>query len=85
LPLSLLPVLGKLDQPNRDGKLLQIKVGRRGLIGNRPNIFQDLHGKLRAPKEFDGLYSSDDAIYLNIGGFEQRKVIWLFKLLGPVS
>ena len=47
------------------------------MIGNHPDIFQDLHWKLGASKEVDRLSSADAAISLEVGGFEQRQVVGL--------
>jgi len=84
LPTSLLPILGQLDQSHGDGEFLEVETGRRGLIRDRPDVFQYRHRKLGARKEFDRLGSADAALPLDVGGLEHCQVVWLFVLLGPV-
>ena len=68
LSLPLLPVLGQLDQPQSDGEFLVVEARRRWLICDRPDIFQDLNGKLGARKKLDCLSSANVGCSLNVGG-----------------
>ena len=75
--LSLLPVLGQLNQTNGNSEFLEVQAGRRGLISDRPDVLQGLNGKLRATKKFDRLGSADVSPSLDVGDFEQFQVVGL--------
>ena len=77
MSLSLLRVLGKLDQPHGDGEFLEIQTGRGGCIRDRPDVFENPYRNLGAPKEFDRVGSTDVSPPLDVGGSEESQIVGL--------
>jgi len=77
-------VLGQLDDPDRHGEFLVVQARGGGLVGNRPDIFQNLNRELGAGKELYRLRTGDDSVLLDVSGPKEGQVIGLFMGLGGI-
>ena len=70
-------ILRALNQSYRDGKLGQIQIIGRRLIGHGPNIFECVNGQFGSRKELDRFRTSNLTPTGRVGYLEQGLVIGL--------